>query len=116
MSDGERGSGTALAVGLVGAVAAATLGFAVLVPPLVARHAAVAAADSAALAAADVALGAAPGVPCDRASVVAAATGGRLTECRQRGAVVRVRVVVPAPLGAVAGESQAGPATPDPPE
>jgi secretion/DNA translocation related TadE-like protein len=95
---------------------AAMLGFAAIVPPLVARHAAFAAADSAALAAADVALGAAPGAPCDRASAVASAVGARLAECRQRGVVVRVRVLVTAPLGDVAGEAQAGPDPADPPE
>lgn len=116
MRESDRGAGTALAVGLVGALAAVALGFAALVPPLVARHEALVAADAAALAAADVALGVMAGVPCERAAAVAAASGAALTDCRLSGLVVRVRVVVPAPLGAVAGEARAGPAAAEPPE
>lgn len=116
MTAAERGAGTALAVGVVGAVAAATLGIAAVVPPLVARHEALVAADAAVLAAADVLLGAATGVPCERAAAVAAASGATLTDCRPSGPTVQVRVVVGAPLGPVAGEARAGPGAVEPPE
>jgi hypothetical protein len=110
----ERGAGTALAIGVAGAVAVGALGLAAGVPSLVARHVALVTADAAALAAADVALGTVPGVPCERASAVAAAAGAALEACRQKGVLVRVRVVVPAPLGPVPGEAQAGPPSADP--
>jgi secretion/DNA translocation related TadE-like protein len=116
VSAADRGAGTALAVGVVGAVAAATVGFAALVPSLVARHEALTAADGSALAAADVLLGAATGVPCDRASAVAAASGATIAECRVTSLVVRVRVVVAAPFGPVTGEARAGPDPAEPPE
>lgn len=112
----ERGAGTALGIGLVAAIAVVTLALGALVPQLVARHRALAAADAAALAAADVALGAAPGVPCDRAGEIARANGATLTACRQQGVVVRVRVVIAAPLLPVAGDAQAGPPPMVPPE
>jgi hypothetical protein len=47
---------------------------------------------------------------------VAAAAGASLDACRQQGVLVRVRVVVAAPLGPVRGEAQAGPAPAGPPE
>ncbi len=76
---------------------------------LAARQTALAAADASALAGADVALGAAPGVPCDRAAAVAAVDGSTIVSCVQRGTVVRVGVQVAAPLGLALGDAVAGP-------
>lgn len=104
----EEGAGSALSV----AIASALVGAFVLVAPLTvllgASHRASAVADAAALAGGDTALGLVPGVPCRRAADVAQAGGARLDSCRQRGDLVRVRVVVealglPLPADAVAG-------------
>jgi secretion/DNA translocation related TadE-like protein len=89
---GDRGSGSALAVGIIGAVAVLT---AVAVPAsgaLAARQAVAGAADAAALAAADTAMGVVSGDPCARAAEVAAANDAELTACEVDGYVVTVAV------------------------
>jgi len=86
----DRGSGTVLAVGIVGCVIA----LAVLVVPLYRGLGAVrqvqGAADAASLAGADVAAGIAPGSPCEVAASVARANGAAATHCRADGLVVTV--------------------------
>ncbi|TAL45109.1 MAG: hypothetical protein EPN91_03005 [Salinibacterium sp.] len=88
--DAERGSGSVLAVGLVGALAA----LAVLVVPvyctLAVRQSVAGAADASALAAADVAAGRAPGFSCETAARVASANGASLTACEVDGLIVTV--------------------------
>jgi secretion/DNA translocation related TadE-like protein len=80
-SERDAGSGTVLAVGLVGAVASLALATVVVSSVLVERAVAAGAADSAALAAADVAAGFATGSPCAAAEEVVAAVGATLTGC-----------------------------------
>jgi secretion/DNA translocation related TadE-like protein len=105
----ERGAGSVLAVGVI-AVVVLCLG---LVAPLAvvlqASRQAAAAADAAALAGADTALGAAPGVPCDRARAVATSNGATRFRCRQNGLLVRVDLAVVVLGLAVPGAARAGP-------
>ncbi|WP_347882092.1 Rv3654c family TadE-like protein [Amnibacterium sp. CER49] len=110
----DRGAGTVLAVGVVAALAALLVLLLPLAAVLAARGTAAQAADAAALAGADTALGAAPGVPCDRAAALAAANGAALATCEQSALVVRVDVVVTVlglPLHAVATAGPPGCAT-----
>jgi secretion/DNA translocation related TadE-like protein len=77
----DAGSGTVLAVGLVGAVVSLALATTVVSSVLVERAVAAGAADSAALAAADVAAGFGTGPPCAAAEEVVAAAGATLAGC-----------------------------------
>ncbi|WP_375388565.1 Rv3654c family TadE-like protein [uncultured Amnibacterium sp.] len=111
---GEEGAGTALAVALVAAIAACAVLLATVGVVLDTRRRVAAAADAAALAGADVALGAATGIPCDRAGEVAAANGARLASCEQSGQKVRVAATasvlgIPVRVVAVAGPPPAQP-------
>lgn len=86
----DRGSGTVLAVALVGGIAALA---SLSLPPymgLAVRQSVSAAADAAALAAADVAVGIVPGYPCEVAGTVAVANGASLSSCKADGLVVTV--------------------------
>jgi secretion/DNA translocation related TadE-like protein len=76
-------AGSAVAAGLLGAVAALTLGLAVVGGAAVTAQRAAGAADAAALAAADAASGAVPVVeePCAVAARVASAAGATVTRC-----------------------------------
>ncbi len=87
---GERGSGSVLAVALVGTVALLTSLSLPLYMGLAMRQAVAAAADAAALAAADVAVGIVAGYPCETARRVAAANGASLEECELDGLVATV--------------------------
>ena len=87
---GEGGSGTVLAVALVGAVAALASLSVPLYMGLAVRQSVAAAADAAALAAADVAVGIVPGFPCEVAAGVAAANGASLRSCVADGLVMTV--------------------------
>jgi secretion/DNA translocation related TadE-like protein len=87
---GERGSGSVLAVALVGAVALLTSLSLPLYMGLAIRQGLAAAADAAALAAADVAVGIVPGYPCVIARQVAAANGAALGECELDGLIATV--------------------------
>ncbi len=99
----ERGSGTVLAVGLLGVLVVLVavvyaLGLAAAVNTQAAR-----AADLAALAAADTARGLAPGDPCTEARQVAQHNQAVLEDCRVGGAYageVRVQVSREATMGA----------------
>jgi len=87
---GDRGSGSLLAIALVGSVTAvAALGLPVFVG-LAVRQSVAAAADAAALAAADVLSGLEPGYPCDTARVVVEANAASLASCGTDGLVVTV--------------------------
>jgi secretion/DNA translocation related TadE-like protein len=108
----ERGSGSVLAIGVLGAVVA----FAVAVVPvgslLVAHQMASAAADAAALAAADTASGRVPGISCDAASRTAEHNQARVTECTVDSLIATVSVAVPSPWGDVIVSARAGPPPP----
>lgn len=86
----EWGSGTALAVALVGSIAALCSLALPLYTGFAVRQSAAAAADAAALAAADVLVGLVPGYPCDAAARVVAANGASLASCTVDGLVATV--------------------------
>jgi secretion/DNA translocation related TadE-like protein len=90
-SDGEVGSGSLLAVAIIGAtIASLALGVPLLVG-LGIRQSVSIAADAASLAGADVAAGIYPGSPCAVAASVATANHARLDGCKVDGLVVTVR-------------------------
>jgi secretion/DNA translocation related TadE-like protein len=90
MMRSDRGSGTVLAVGIVGCI----VGLAVVVVPLYRGLGELrqvqGAADASALAGADVAAGIAPGSPCQVAISVARAGGVVAKDCTVDGLVVTV--------------------------
>ena len=88
---GEAGSGSLLAVAVIGStIASVALGVPLLVGIGV-RQSVEGAADASALAGADVAAGIYPGSPCVVAADVARANGARLASCAVDGLVVTVR-------------------------
>lgn len=105
----DRGAGTAAVVGLAAAILLAAAIVAPAGAVAVAWHRAAAAADGAALAAAAGLAGLAPGEPCERAGEVAAASGGRLVDCRLDGLVATVAVSVPTPVAESTVYATAGP-------
>lgn len=116
MTGRDDGSGSVLAVAVLGGVVAVTL---VLVPVLgllSVGQSVRAAADAAALAGADTASGLVPGVPCDAAQRAAALNAARLSECTLTGLIVTVTVTRVADGFTVHGRARAGPpeATPAP--
>jgi secretion/DNA translocation related TadE-like protein len=112
----DSGSGTVLAVGLVGAFASLALASVIASTALVERAAVAGAADSAALAAADVAAGFATGAPCAAAEEIVVAAGAALVGCEVSGTTAAVRVAGrDTPLGLlVTARARAG-QPPDPP-
>nr|RZI37115.1 hypothetical protein BJQ95_00458 [Cryobacterium sp. SO1] len=106
----ERGSGSVLAVALVGALVTLT---AVLVPVLAllpAHQSVQGAADAAALAAADIASGLIPGVPCDTAARAAELNGARLAACTVDGLIATVTVARTVGVFPISSRARAGPA------
>ena len=106
----EDGSGSILAVAIIGSVVALALlmlpvsmGFAV-------RQSVAGAADASALAAADTAVGLYAGFPCSAAARVAAANGASITSCEVDGLVVTVTVSRPLLGVEVTAAATAGPA------
>jgi hypothetical protein len=108
---GERGAGTALALGVVAAVVALFVVLAGVAVVLDARRRVVSVADAAALAGADTALGNATGVPCDRAAALTASADLRLDACAQREDLVKVAVSTSVLGLALRAEAVAGPPT-----
>lgn len=105
----DRGSGSVLAVAIVGAVVVVALAAMAATSAFAARQAAVGAADAAALAAADVRLGVVGGEACEVAARVAAANRASLVSCSARGAVVTVQVQAEVLGASVRVASRAGP-------
>ncbi|WP_201518486.1 Rv3654c family TadE-like protein [Gulosibacter hominis] len=106
----ERGSGTVLALAIIGVVMTITLSAVLVGQSLVSLARARVAADAAALAAADTVSGRVQGSdPCQRAAQVAQAHDVVLEDCEA--AAARTRVVVRAndPLLEIRVESVAGP-------
>ena len=85
-------AGAATAVGIAAAVAVLTVGLAAAGAAGVHAQRLAAAADAAALAAADAASGAVAGVPCERASEIAASFGATVSMCELEGLIATVRV------------------------
>ncbi|WP_350347428.1 Rv3654c family TadE-like protein [Agromyces sp. G08B096] len=107
----ERGAGSVLALALVGAVVAVTLGLVPVLAVFVESQRAANAADAAALAAADAVSGAVAGEPCALAATVAARNGARLTGCTGGDdGEATVAVVVEALVFEVTARARAGPA------
>lgn len=90
MTEDDRGSGTVLALGILGATVAVVLTLIPVTGAFVASQRVANAADAAALAAADVASGAVPGVACQLAAVAASLNGAVLGDCELNGAVAAV--------------------------
>lgn len=86
----DLGSGSVLAVAIVGAVAALASLAIPLSLALAVRHSVAAAADAAALAGADVLIGIEPGYACDAAARAASANGASLSSCEPDGLVITV--------------------------
>ncbi|WP_241981682.1 Rv3654c family TadE-like protein [Cryobacterium sp. TMT1-19] len=89
----ERGSGTVLALGVLGAVMLLTAVLLPLFAALVVGQAVQGAADAAALAAADTASGAVAGVPCAAAAEAARLNGASVTVCTVEGLIASVTAV-----------------------
>ncbi|TFD06124.1 hypothetical protein E3T25_03365 [Cryobacterium sandaracinum] len=89
----ERGSGTVLAVGVLGAVMLLTAVLLPLFAALVVGQAVQGAADAAALAAADTASGAVAGMPCAAADEAARLNGASVTVCTVEGLIASVTAV-----------------------
>lgn len=96
----DRGAASVVAVALVSAVVLLTTTALGAAAGYVDARRAATTADAAALAAADAASGAAPGIPCEVAELIARRAGARLVSCELDGIVSRVAVVVP---GSIAG-------------
>lgn len=105
----DRGSGSALGLGVVAATVALLLLLLPLAVALQGRQLVANAADAAALAAADTAMGAVPGEPCANAARLAAAGGAELLECRIDGAVATVLVGRAVLGGSARAAATAGP-------
>ena len=88
----DVGAGSVLALAVVGVVVSLALSTVALGNGLLARQRTIAAADAAALGAADVLLGAAPGLPCETAELIASVNKTALTSCDLDGYVVTVTV------------------------
>jgi secretion/DNA translocation related TadE-like protein len=89
----EHGSGTVLAVGVIGALMLVTALVVPLFAALAVGQAVQGAADAAALAAADTASGAVAGVPCTAAAEAARLNGASVTACTLDGLIASVTVV-----------------------
>ncbi|MBC7441358.1 MAG: hypothetical protein H7311_02330 [Ramlibacter sp.] len=88
----ERGSGTVLAVGVIGAVLLVTATVVPLFAVLAVGRALQGAADAAALAAADTASGVVAGVPCEAAAEAARLNGASVTGCSVEALIASVSV------------------------
>jgi secretion/DNA translocation related TadE-like protein len=88
----ERGSGTVLAVALLGAITLAAVAVLTGASALVAQQSAQNAADAAALAAADTLSGRASGYPCENAARAAALSQASVASCSTDGLIAVVSV------------------------
>lgn len=100
-----RGSGTVIAVGIIGAILALTAGLLAALVMVAAHTSASVAADAAALAAANTASGRVAGEPCQAAGEVAALHGATLLTCESSLRESTVRVAITA--GAIHAEATA---------
>lgn len=105
----DRGSGTVLAVAVIGCLTALAIAALPLYMAVAVSRSVAAAADAAALAAADAAVGIVTGYPCERAAQLVEANGSFLATCETDGLVVTV-VASRSLLGfAVTAAATAGP-------
>ncbi|BDI21530.1 hypothetical protein L3i23_03060 [Herbiconiux sp. L3-i23] len=108
---GDRGAGSALAIGLVAAVVIVTVTLVPLYTAFASARRLAVTADAAALAAADTASGAVPGVPCEAAEAVARLGGARLVECDVESAIAAVTLSASVLGMELDAPSRAGPPT-----
>lgn len=108
MSD-ERGAGGVLALAIVAMLTVLTLAAVGVGAALVQRQRVIAAADAGALAAADTALGIHPGIPCEEAARVVAASEATLVACDVEGVVATISVSARIAGVLVTAEARAGP-------
>ncbi|WP_345799921.1 Rv3654c family TadE-like protein [Microbacterium sp. AZCO] len=101
--------GSALAAGIVACAAALVVACGAATGAAVASQRLAGAADAAALAAADAASGAVQGVPCERASEVAAASGARVVACEVDELIATVSVSTGFGRLVAAATARAGP-------
>ncbi|QYF75247.1 hypothetical protein KY500_00225 [Cryobacterium sp. PAMC25264] len=106
---GERGSGSVLAVAVVGAIVAVTVLLLPILGLLAIGQSVRAAADASALAGADTAAGLVPGVPCEVAQRAADLNTARLVTCTVDGLVVTVMVSRSAGGFPISARARAGP-------
>ncbi len=109
-ADRERGSGTALVLGVVGVGLVLLAMVTLLVGVVRARAQAQTAADLAAVAAATAWFDPVRGDPCMLARRVAAESGADLVACAVNDGQATVSATVPTPLGAAFAQARAGPA------
>ncbi|WP_338031585.1 Rv3654c family TadE-like protein [Diaminobutyricibacter tongyongensis] len=109
MGDGERGSISVIAVGIIAGVLALTGSIAGITTAFVAKQRVAGAADAAAVAAADAASGAVSGYPCERAAETATLNGASLIECIVDGPIASVRVSAQFLAFEVRARARAGP-------
>lgn len=105
----DRGSGSVLALAVLGVVTIVALAVLALGVALADRQRVIGAADAAALAAADAASGAVAGAPCVLAAHLAAAGGARLDSCVVDGLVATVAVSANIGPARFTARSRAGP-------
>jgi secretion/DNA translocation related TadE-like protein len=105
----NRGSGSVLAIALIGAMLACASLLFTLAWALGVKHTVQASAEAAALAAADVASGAIAGYPCERAAEASALGGASLDSCEITGDVATVRISRSVLGFDVAADAKAGP-------
>ena len=107
----EEGSGSILAVAILGVVLLATSAIVPLAAVVSARRVVAGAADSAALAGASILAGISAGSACDSAAGVARANGATLAECTVEGQVISVRLHSVVLGFSMSAEAVAGPPT-----
>ena len=105
----ERGSGTVLAIALIGASLTVTALVAPLLAVLAVGQSVQNAADAAALAAADTASGAVAGIPCGAAAEAADLNGASVISCALDGPVATVAVARTAWGFDLSARARAGP-------
>lgn len=111
----ERGSGSVLGVGLIGAVMAVTVFIVPLFAALAVHQSVQNAADAAALAAADTASGAVAGVPCAAAAEAAVLNGATVVSCGVDGLIASVTVARAFIGFELSSRARAGPPAPQGP-
>lgn len=111
MVTAERGAGSVLVIGLVGAVLALASAFIAVGSGFDAAQRAANAAEQSALAGADAASGRFSGAPCEAARRTSERNRATLRACTVSGLVVTVEVVLPALGIDIVREARAGPPT-----
>jgi len=105
----EEGSGSILAVAIIGACLLATAMLVPLLALLAVGQSVQGAADASALAAADTASGAVPGFPCEAAASAATLNGASVARCTVEGLIATVAVEREVAGFRLSAQARAGP-------